>query len=105
MVSLIKKFIPRTHLVVKIYKTLRYFIRGCPSYWKFDILDAYANYKDDIKFVQIGSNSGMHDDPIYKYIRKNGWQGVLVEPVPYLFEELKNNYSGFEDKLFLKIAQ
>src|SRR5450755_3498299 len=31
-------------------------------------------------FIQIGSNDGRKNDPLYKYIRKNAWKGILVEP-------------------------
>jgi FkbM family methyltransferase len=44
----------------------------------------------------------MRRDPICNYVKKNRWQGVLVEPVPYLFEKLKDNYMGFHDRLFFE---
>ena len=51
--------------------------------------------KKAVTFLQIGSNDGMTRDPIYQLIsRNNGWCGLFVEPVPYLFERLKKNYSS-----------
>ena len=31
-------------------------------------------------FVQIGSNDGIKNDPLHRYIKKNNWKGILVEP-------------------------
>jgi FkbM family methyltransferase len=43
--------------------------------------------------VQIGSNNGITGDPIFHLaLTKSRWKVLLVEPVPYLFEKLKNNY-------------
>jgi FkbM family methyltransferase len=45
--------------------------------------------------VQIGSNDGKTGDPLYHFLKRNKkWRAVFVEPVPYLFERLKKNYSG-----------
>lgn len=63
--------------------------------WDFDILKEYASNTSNIKFIQIGSNDGMHGDPVCEYIKRDGWQGILVGPVPYLFEKLKKNYKTF----------
>ena len=43
--------------------------------------------------IQIGSNVGdTHNDPIFNIITNNT-NLILVEPVPFLFEQLKNNYA------------
>ncbi len=47
---------------------------------------------EDFFFVQVGANDGVRFDPIHSYVKAFQWRGVLVEPVPYLFEELKANY-------------
>ena len=70
--------------------------------WLYDILGSYVAYKSDVHFIQIGSNDGKHNDPIFPYINKAGWKGILVEPVPYLFERLKSNYTEFRDKLIFE---
>lgn len=50
---------------------------------------------EDVIFIQIGSNEGvMASDPLCSLILKEGWKGVLVEPVPHIFERLKKNYAG-----------
>ena len=46
-------------------------------------------------FVQIGACDGVFVDPIHRFIIKHRWRGVLVEPVPYLFNLLMQNYEGY----------
>ena len=41
-----------------------------------------------LRFVQIGANDGVRSDPLYRLILRDGWEGVLVEPVPALFARL-----------------
>ncbi len=48
----------------------------------------------DARFVQIGANDGVHFDPLRPHILRHGWSGVLVEPVPYLFERLRQTYAN-----------
>jgi FkbM family methyltransferase len=58
------------------------------TYW----IDKYVS-NADCNVVQIGSNDGVTGDPIFRLImKKTKWNVLLVEPVPYLFEKLKNNY-------------
>ena len=45
-----------------------------------------------LTFVQIGSNDGVLNDPLHDTIRARHWSGLLVEPIPRLFEELTANY-------------
>ncbi len=59
-----------------------------PAYWWDRLLPAEAAF-----FVQIGSNDGKTGDPIYPLLQKHqNWKALFVEPVPYSFEKLKNNY-------------
>ena len=45
--------------------------------------------------VQVGSNDGKTGDPLHSWLlSKKGWSAVFVEPVPFLFESLKEAYSG-----------
>jgi len=43
----------------------------------------------DFFFIQIGSNDGVRNDPLYKFICKFNWSGICVEPVPYLYDKLQ----------------
>lgn len=63
------------------------------------ILDTYANSVNRIRFIQIGANDGKSGDPLFEYITQKKWKGVLVEPVEFLFKQLKNTYSGKENEV------
>lgn len=55
--------------------------------------------------VQIGSNDGVHGDPLFELINKNkNWKVLFVEPVPYLFGKLKNNYGLDSRFVFENVA-
>jgi len=64
--------------------------------------DYLGNDLSDVKFVQVGGNCGTNTpecaaggDPIWEYATRFGWKGVVVEPVPRLFEQLRGNYQPF----------
>ena len=40
-----------------------------------------------MRFLQIGGNDGFSNDPIHKFIKRDGWQGVILEPLPDVFEQ------------------
>lgn len=40
-----------------------------------------------VTVVQIGANDGINNDPIHKFIKRDNWQGVLLEPQKYVFEK------------------
>ena len=46
-----------------------------------------------LNIVQIGSNDGITGDPLYDIaITRKNWNLLLVEPIPYMFNRLKENY-------------
>ena len=55
-------------------------------------------------FIQIGSNDGRKNDPLYQYIRKNGWKGILVEPDLANFKKLTNNYNLVKGLIFENVG-
>jgi FkbM family methyltransferase len=60
---------------------------------------------DPVIFIQIGSNEGvMSTDPLCALILKERWQGILIEPVPRIFEKLKHNYAGCPQLHFENVA-
>ncbi|MEO7768586.1 MAG: FkbM family methyltransferase [Ferruginibacter sp.] len=63
------------------------------------ILNTFHN-RNDIYFIQIGANDGVTADSLRKYITKNLWQGVLIEPVPYVYERLVENYKDYKGLKF-----
>jgi FkbM family methyltransferase len=60
--------------------------------------------KTDIFFVEIGSNDGVTNDPIYPFATRYGWRGVLVEPQAEIFSKLERNYAGVVGVSFVNAA-
>ncbi len=53
----------------------------------------------ELTFIEVGANDGVSGDPLREFIVKYPWKGVLVEPQPEVFEALKSNYFGMEDRV------
>jgi FkbM family methyltransferase len=47
-------------------------------------------------FVEIGANDGEQHDHLRPMILQHQWRGVMVEPVPYVFDRLRANYAGVD---------
>jgi FkbM family methyltransferase len=58
------------------------------------LLRAFAEAYPRAVFVEIGSNDGEQHDHLQPFILSSAWRGVMVEPVPYVFERLQRNYGG-----------
>jgi FkbM family methyltransferase len=57
------------------------------------ILNQYNRIKDGkVHFLQIGAMDGVKHDDLHHYVNNNDWEGVLVEPLPDMFERLIQNY-------------
>jgi FkbM family methyltransferase len=57
------------------------------------ILNQYNRIKDGkVHFLQIGAMDGVKHDDLHHYVNNNDWEGVLVEPLPDMFERLTQNY-------------
>jgi len=63
-----------------------------------------TNNHPDFKFIQIGACDGKYADPLHQFIKKYNWNGVLVEPIPYYFEQLKKNYEDSSNLIFINKA-
>jgi FkbM family methyltransferase len=50
----------------------------------------------------VGANDGVFGDPLREHIVRHPWRGVLIEPQPDVFQKLKSNYAGFEDRIFFE---
>lgn len=44
-------------------------------------------------FVEAGANNGLRQSNTYYFEKYLGWKGLLIEPIPELFEECKKNRS------------
>lgn len=49
-----------------------------------------------ITFVEIGANDGKNEDPLYPWIQRFPWRGILVEPQPKLCAGLTELWKGRE---------
>lgn len=68
------------------------------------LLRAFARSYPEAFFVEIGSNDGERHDHLRPLIVETGWRGVMVEPVPYVFERLRSNYAALADRVALENA-
>jgi FkbM family methyltransferase len=60
------------------------------------LLTEFARRRPDTFFIEVGANDGVQHDHLRPFIVEGGWRGVMVEPVPYVFERLRHNYKGFD---------
>lgn len=59
----------------------------------YDLLDDFSRIIGrPLTFIQLGASDGLHSDPIREFIIRDHWSGVLVEPIPYSYSRLKENY-------------
>jgi len=66
----------------------------------FDVAVHYLGKKNkDIFVINIGAMDGVLFDELISYTRTYGFKGLYVEPIPYLFEKLKQNIND-EGNLF-----
>jgi FkbM family methyltransferase len=61
-----------------------------------DLLHEFALIHPSATFAEIGANDGRQHDHLQPYLFEGRWRGVMVEPVPYVFERLQRNYAGVE---------
>src|SRR5262249_29729970 len=55
--------------------------------------------------VQVGANDGKSADPIFHTIQKSRqWRAMLIEPVPHMFERLRQNYAGLDRCALVNLA-
>lgn len=57
------------------------------------IVLSYVEQHQPFHFMQIGSNNGSLNDPMYPFFSAYPCNGILIEPVPYIFDELKKTYA------------
>lgn len=55
-------------------------------------------------FLQVGAMDGVKFDPLHKRIGQQGWRGVLFEPLPDMYENLKRNYAGCDGLTLVQAA-
>jgi FkbM family methyltransferase len=60
--------------------------------------------KSNVFFVNIGAHDGRSNDPVWEFVKRYQWHGVLVEPQKDVFERLKANYSDSPQLMFQNVA-
>lgn len=68
-----------------------------------DVIPLLPN-KEGMTFIEVGANNGVDNDPIRDWVRRYKWTGVLIEPVPSAFEDLRKSYSGIDGVSFEDVA-
>lgn len=53
----------------------------------------------DFTVIQVGANDGITHDPIHKFIKRDNWNGVLLEPQKYVFDEFLSRLYEKHDNL------
>ncbi|WP_181172984.1 FkbM family methyltransferase [Mesorhizobium sp. B2-7-3] len=54
-----------------------------------------------VTLVQVGANDGT---ALSEPIKQHHWKGILIEPVPFIFESLKRTYEAIPDIITLNVA-
>jgi hypothetical protein len=89
-------------------KVIHHFPGGPGVYQgKIDIMTIFLNslknhsINEEIKYIiQIGSHIGnTENDYLYNNINFN-FKYIMIEPVPYLFNQLKENYKSYSNIIF-----
>lgn len=103
----------RSYRLKQLAISLRMFLLGKASFlikWYYNQLwqpkensleaeiDQFSKSKNQIYFVQIGSNDGFQHDPLCKFIKRDNWQGLLIEPQQSAFEKLEYIYQSDDVK-------
>ncbi|MEZ4775820.1 MAG: FkbM family methyltransferase [Bacteroidia bacterium] len=87
----------------KIYRSFRFWLSarnsiGFIGFYKYFyspakgslswFLNQYSkDLAGDFTVIQIGANDGINNDPIHKFIKRDKWKGVLLEPQKDIFEK------------------
>ena len=54
-------------------------------------LDSFSRANLELTVVQVGANDGYNRDPFVKFIKRDKWRGILIEPQRYVFETFLEN--------------
>lgn len=63
-----------------------------------------GNVFSPVKFVQVGAHDGVSGDPINQFVIADGWMGLVIEPVPHLFERLQQTYRDVPSVAYLNVC-
>lgn len=90
MLKAVKDFIKTKPRIYDFLNALRP-VNDEVSLW----LDKFSKAnRGQLKFIQVGANDGLRQDVLRRFILRGKWKGVLIEPLPPVFELLKANYAS-----------
>lgn len=75
-----------------------------PHNWHAELFQGLAESRPDVRFVQIGSNDAGYGDPLRVHVLLHGWRGLMVEPVPYIYQRLVQRYASIKGLRFANVA-
>jgi FkbM family methyltransferase len=78
--------------------------QGLPAFPHDIAFGAVSRQRRPVRFIQIGAADGRRADPIFAFVKRHGWQGVLCEPLSDLFALLQDNYRGQDGLVFENVA-
>ncbi len=65
-----------------------------------EIIDKYSRSTPRLSVIQIGANDGFNHDPIVKFIKRDHWSGVLLEPQKYVHDTFLSKLHTNNSKIF-----
>ena len=87
------------------YEIRRYTGVNAPSVNLFEMAVRFGlSIRPNLFFLQIGANDGRMDDPVFLLVLRYRLSGLLVEPMPDAFRQLRQNYAGQDQLLFENCA-
>ena len=52
-----------------------------------EFISNFSKKKRQVTFLQIGANDGFVYDPLHKFIKRDNWRGIMLEPQPDVYRE------------------
>lgn len=68
------------------------------------VVESHLRRHDNFFFLQVGANDGALDDPIRELILKHDLPGLMVEPLPDMFERLQANFAEQTRLIYENVA-
>ena len=90
--SLIAKYAQRTRFNLSAKNSLlfigyyKYLYKPKPGSLNAFISEYSLSKRNFLNVIQIGANDGITHDPIHKFIKRDNWKGVLLEPQFYVYD-------------------
>lgn len=52
-----------------------------------EFIDDYSRNNGPVTFLQVGANDGLVSDPLHKFIKRDNWRGIMLEPQPEVYRQ------------------